>query len=155
MRLVGVDEDRLPALVAAARASGRMPDVMTLPLAAAQSYAKDGVTDPEAAARDVGRLGADTFSERALALLGDGERPVAVPSDGWGQLIIYRRDTLDRKGLPIPDTVEALRYSADHVNRPGRAAAGRAALMPCGTNPGPVRVIPNMHGRPPGRCSLP
>ena len=56
MRLVGVDEDRLPALVRAARAGGRMPDVMTLPLAAAQSYAKDGVTDPEAAARVVGRL---------------------------------------------------------------------------------------------------
>ena len=121
VHVVGVEEDALPAQVRQAKAARRLPDVMSLPLAAAHAYAREGVTDPEAARRVIERLGPDTFSERALRLVSDDGGPVAVPSDGWGQLIIYRRDLLEQRGLPVPDTTDALRYAAENLERRGVA----------------------------------
>jgi multiple sugar transport system substrate-binding protein len=121
VELVGIAEDELPDRVAAAQRARSLPDVITLPLAAAQDYARQRITDPGAATRVIDRLDRDTFSRRALALVSAGGRATAVPSDGWGQLIIYRRDVLERAGLPAPDTVEALRYTAEELNRRGMA----------------------------------
>jgi multiple sugar transport system substrate-binding protein len=44
-----------------------------------------------------------------------------VPSDGWGQLVIYRKDLFDKAGLPAPDTLDKLRDAAAKLNKPGMA----------------------------------
>ncbi|HEX4816752.1 MAG TPA: extracellular solute-binding protein, partial [Nonomuraea sp.] len=50
-----------------------------------------------------------------------GGRLLAVPSDGWAQLILYRKDLFEEAGLRPPDTYEALRAAAERLNRGGVA----------------------------------
>ncbi len=45
----------------------------------------------------------------------------AVPSDGWGQLLIYRKDLFDKAGLSAPGSLEDIRRAAQRLNTPGRA----------------------------------
>src|SRR5690606_17341717 len=45
----------------------------------------------------------------------------AVPSDGYGQLIFYRRDLFDRAGLAPPDTYERLQAAAERLDSPEMA----------------------------------
>jgi multiple sugar transport system substrate-binding protein len=40
-----------------------------------------------------------------------------VPSDGWGQLLIYRRDLFDEAGLPAPTTLQDLERAARRLDR--------------------------------------
>jgi ABC-type glycerol-3-phosphate transport system substrate-binding protein len=119
--LVGVDFDQLPTLVTSASASGDLPDVMTLPLSFAHGYAKQEILDTRAAAEVVDRLGADTFSEPAMRLVTVDGRPAGVPIDGWGQLLVYRKDLFDQAGLPAPDSLERIRAAAERLHRPGMA----------------------------------
>ena len=58
-----------------------------------------GLLDSAAAGDVLGRLGDETFSQTALSLVSRDGRPAAVPSDGWGELLIYRKD-LFRAGGP-------------------------------------------------------
>ena len=67
----------------------------------------------------VSELGEQTFSARALGLLTGNGSLAAVPSDGWGQLLIYRKDLFDRAGLATPDTLERVREAARRLTRPG------------------------------------
>ena len=39
-----------------------------------------------------------------------------VPSDGWGQLLIYRKDVFDEAGLEAPQSVEDIRAAAEQLN---------------------------------------
>ena len=45
----------------------------------------------------------------------------AVPSDGWGQLLIYRKDLLDRAGLAEPRSLDDVRRAAARLDRRGMA----------------------------------
>ena len=42
--------------------------------------------------------------------------PVAVPSDGWVQLLVYRTDLFEAAGLAVPDNYEAIREAALALN---------------------------------------
>ena len=119
--LVATDEDRLPRLVERAAAVGRLPDVLSLPLGLAHAYAAQRILDPVAAQAVVDRLGADTFAEGALKLVNRDGMATAVPSDGWGQLLIYRRDLFEQAGLGAPDSLDAVRDAAARLDRPGMA----------------------------------
>jgi multiple sugar transport system substrate-binding protein len=44
-----------------------------------------------------------------------------VPSDGWGQLLIYRKDLFDRAGLAAPRSLADVRRAAARLNRRGMA----------------------------------
>jgi multiple sugar transport system substrate-binding protein len=74
----------------------------------------------------VDRLGEETFSARALSLMTSEGTVIAVPSDGWGQLLIYRKDLLEQEGLPPPRTLEDVRRAARRLDRPGRAGIALA-----------------------------
>ena len=39
-----------------------------------------------------------------------------VPSDGWGQLLIYRKDVFDKAGLEAPATLDDVRAAAEQLN---------------------------------------
>jgi multiple sugar transport system substrate-binding protein len=42
-----------------------------------------------------------------------------VPSDGWGQLLIYRRDLFEKAGLDAPQTLDDVRAAAEQLNGDG------------------------------------
>src|SRR5215211_6552709 len=119
--LVGIGDDELADRLAEAEKTGRMPDVLQLPMASAHTLARDGTLSSDAAQDVVDKLGEQTFSARALSLLTSEGRVTAVPSDGWGQLLIYRRDILAKAGLGVPRTLEDVRRAARRLDREGMA----------------------------------
>jgi multiple sugar transport system substrate-binding protein len=119
---VAVPEDQLPTLITNAAAAGEVPDVvLATPVAQSHQYAEEGVFDPEAAQAVVENLGADTFSEKALDLVSKDGVATGVPSDGWGQLLIYRRDMFEKAGLDAPQSLEDVRAAAEKLNGDGVA----------------------------------
>ncbi|GAB4527722.1 MAG: extracellular solute-binding protein [Anaerolineae bacterium] len=115
--LVLTNEDILDSLMAANLAAGTLPDVMFHPVDYAAAWYADGILSAEAATAVIEELGADNFS--ALNLVGDGMGGyVAVPADGWGQLLIYRQDLFDAAGLEAPTTFEAIMTAAETLHDP-------------------------------------
>ena len=122
VKLVAVPEDQLSTLITNASAGGRLPDVvMATPVAESHSYAREEIFDPEAAQEVVEKLGPDTFSKSALDLVSSDGTATGVPSDGWGQLLIYRKDLFEEAGLAPPETLQDVRRAARRLNRAGRA----------------------------------
>ncbi len=121
-KIVAIPEDQLSTLVTNATAAGELPDVIAgLPAPEAQAYAQEEILDVDAANQVVDRLGRDTFSEKALELVSRDGKATGVPSDGWGQLLIYRRDLFEEAGLDAPRSLEDVRAAAERLNRDGMA----------------------------------
>ena len=116
VELVPVPEDDLPNLIVTNAASGDLPDVVATPLDFSIGWAEQGILDPEAAAGTVDMLGADTFNQQALALASIDGTPVAVPSDGWGQLLLYRTDLFEAAGLEAPQTLDDIVAAAEALH---------------------------------------
>ncbi|TDC04148.1 carbohydrate ABC transporter substrate-binding protein [Nonomuraea longispora] len=122
VKLVGVAEDQFSQTLTAAAAADDLPDVIgALPLAAVREMEANDLLDTETPAQVVDRLGRETFSPRALELDSSGGTLLAVPSDGWAQLVLYRKDLFDKAGLEPPDTYERLEAAAAKLNTGGVA----------------------------------
>jgi multiple sugar transport system substrate-binding protein len=122
VKLVPIGEDQLQSQMASASAAGSLPDVLgALSLGFVHSLAADGITDQEAAAAVINTLGRQTFSGRALSLVEANGKPVAVPSDSWTQLLVYRKDLFAKAGLAAPTTFGAIRAAATTLRRGGMA----------------------------------
>ncbi|MFF3869284.1 ABC transporter substrate-binding protein [Micromonospora sp. NPDC001898] len=120
--LVTVNEDQFPSLIATSAAAGELPDVVgSVPLAGVRTLAGNDLLHPSANGEIVDALGRQTFSARALELTADGGRQLAVPSDGWGQLLVYRKDLFAAAGLPVPDTYEKIAAAAAKLHTGGVA----------------------------------
>jgi multiple sugar transport system substrate-binding protein len=117
VELVPLGDDELPTRIAAAARANKLPDVLQVSMAEAHQLAAKGILDPGAAQQVVDQLGEETFSARALGLLTSGGSVTAVPSDGWGQLLIYRKDLFDRAGLAAPASVEDVVHAARVLDR--------------------------------------
>ena len=114
---VAVPEDQLPTLMTNAAAAGELPDVvLATPLQQSQQYAAEEIFDSEAAQAVIDNLGADTFSENAIKLVSKDDLATGVPSDGWGQLLIYRKDVFDKAGLEAPQTLDDVTNAAKQLN---------------------------------------
>lgn len=121
VELVGVQEDQAPQLVMSATLSDDLPDVMmafTLSMVQ-QMYALE-MLDTDTSAAVIESLGADTFAPEALTLVSDGDTRLAVPSDGWAQLLVYRTDLFEQAGLEPPTTYEALETAARELTGDGQ-----------------------------------
>jgi multiple sugar transport system substrate-binding protein len=117
VEMVGVDENQFTELVTASAASGVLPDVVgSLPLAAVRSLAANELLDPAATGQALAALGPETFSARALELTRDGSAQLAVPSEAWPQLLLYRRDLFAAAGLPEPRTYADVTAAATKLN---------------------------------------
>lgn len=117
--LVAIDEDQFNQLLTSSAAAGELPDVVgALPLSGVQALAANELIDTEVAATVVEDLGADTFSEQALELTRDGDTQLAVPSDAWAQLLVYRQDLFDAAGLPAPQTYQDILAAASALDTP-------------------------------------
>jgi multiple sugar transport system substrate-binding protein len=119
VELVPVPEDDLPNLIVTNAASGDLPDVVHHPIDFSIGWGEQGILDVEAAAAVVESLGRDTFNERALALASQDDQPVAVPADGWGQLLVYRTDLFEEAGLEAPDTFARILAAAEALHGDG------------------------------------
>ncbi|MDF5752485.1 extracellular solute-binding protein [Spongiactinospora sp. TRM90649] len=130
VNLVGIAEDQFSQIVTSAAAAGDLPDVIgALPLASVRELEAAGLLDRETPDAVVTALGRDTFSARALELVTSGGRLLAVPSDAWAQLILYRSDLYKQAGLAPPDTYERLQAAASRLDR-GELAGITLAVAP-------------------------
>ncbi|MGR6319131.1 extracellular solute-binding protein [Micromonospora soli] len=130
VNLVTVNEDQFPSLIASSAAAGDLPDVVgSVSLAGVRTLGGNDLLDPDANKRVVDKLGRDTFSARALELTSEGGKQLSVPSDGWGQLLVYRKDLFAAAGLPAPDTYEKIAAAAAKLNT-GGVAGITAATAP-------------------------
>jgi len=117
VKLVGVAEDQFTQTLTSAAAAGDLPDVIgSLSLASVRTLAANDLLDTESAAAVVESLGADTFSQEALALTSDGDAQLSVPSDIWSQLVIYRKDLFDKAGLAPPETYDDILAAAEELD---------------------------------------
>jgi multiple sugar transport system substrate-binding protein len=117
-KLVAVAEDKITTVLSSAAASGDLPDVIgaaSLPIL--NQLHTDDLLDTETAAALVESLGPDTFAKRALELTKRGDEQLGVPSDGWAQLIYYRKDLFDKAGLQPPTTYEAIQAAAEKLDQ--------------------------------------
>jgi multiple sugar transport system substrate-binding protein len=119
---VAVPEDQLSTLITNASAAGELPDVvLATPVADSHAYVREEIFDAEAAQEVVERLGPDTFSQKALELVSADGVATGVPSDGWGQLLIYRADMFEEAGLEPPQTLDDVRAAAERLHGDGVA----------------------------------
>ncbi|WP_229073164.1 ABC transporter substrate-binding protein [Actinoplanes sp. DH11] len=117
VKIVATDENQFSSLITSAAAAGTLPDVVgALPLAAVAQMATNELLDTEAAKAVVDQLGTGTFSAPALALTGQDGAQWAVPSDGWAQLLFYRKDLFEKAGLAAPESYAAIRAAAERLN---------------------------------------
>jgi len=120
VKLVAVNEDQFPTLIANASASGDVPDAIgALSMANQLRLNTDQISDADAANAIIDALGRDTFSKRALDLVSKDGKPVGIPSDGWTQLLVYRKDLFEKAGLKPPTTYQAMEAAAKKLNTGG------------------------------------
>lgn len=123
VNLVLTNEDILDSLMAANLAAGTLPDVIFHPADYAAAWYADGILSSDAATQVVNDLGADYFS--GLNLVGDGSGGyTSVPTDGWGQLLIYRQDWFDAAGLDAPTDFDKIRAAAEYFHDPDNSVYG-------------------------------
>ena len=122
VEVVAVAEDQFDQLVTSAAAADNLPDVIAaLPLSQVRSLASNDLLNTEVAGQVVDELGRDTFAPRSLELTKDGDSQLAVPSDGWAQLLVYRKDLFQAAGLEPPTTYETIERAAQTLNKDGVA----------------------------------
>ncbi|MAU08610.1 MAG: bicyclomycin resistance protein [Anaerolineaceae bacterium] len=129
VELAVMDENLMDQLMAVNIASGTTPDVILHPIQLSAKWVDQGVLDPARAAGVIESLGMDTFSEGALALAEVEGGYASVPSDGWGQMLLFRKDLFDAASLPAPDSYEAIMTAAETLNDPDNGTIGF-----CGAN---------------------
>ena len=130
VKLVAVSEDQLTTVLTSAAAANDLPDVIgALSLNGMNQLRTDDLVDPAAAKEIVDGLGADTFFARTLELTSvDGEQ-IAVPSDGFSNLLFYRKDLFQAAGLPEPKTYADIENAAKALKK-GKTAGIVAATAP-------------------------
>jgi len=122
VEIVPVEESELPTRVVAAAAANALPDVIFVPLAYVITWVDEGILDPKAATAVITGLGVDTFAPGPLNLGAVGLGWAAVPADGWGQLLLFRKDLFagspQETFLGTPDTWEEILSAAQALHAP-------------------------------------
>jgi multiple sugar transport system substrate-binding protein len=117
VELVGIAEDQYSQLLTSAAASGELPDVIgALSLAGVRELSVNELSNSDIATAVVEELGEDTFSQQALELTRDGDEQLSVPSDGWAQLLVYRKDLFEQAGLAPPETFDDITAAAEQLD---------------------------------------
>jgi multiple sugar transport system substrate-binding protein len=130
VKLVAIAEDQLTTVLTSAAAANDLPDaIAALSLNGMNQLRTDDLVDPDAAKEVVDGLGADTFFKRTLELTSvDGEQ-ISVPSDGFSNLLFYRKDLFQAAGLPEPKTYADIQNAAKALKK-GKTAGIVAATAP-------------------------
>ncbi|OEV02686.1 ABC transporter substrate-binding protein [Streptomyces oceani] len=127
VELVGVAENQLPQLIMSAAAAGNLPDVIgAIPMGQLWQMYGNELLNTEVSTDIVKELGKDTFNTNALDLTSEKGRQLAVPSDAWLQILLYRKDLLDQAKLPEPDTYQKAVRAAERLDTGGRVGMAAA-----------------------------
>ncbi|NYV78589.1 ABC transporter substrate-binding protein, partial [Streptomyces sp. UH6] len=127
VELVGVTEAQLPQLIMSAAASGTLPDVIgAATLGQIWQMHGNELLNTRIPGRVVEGLGPATFDANALALASEGPTRLAVPSDAWLQLLVYRKDRFEERRLPPPDTYARMLDAAKRLTGGGLDGASVA-----------------------------
>jgi multiple sugar transport system substrate-binding protein len=118
VQVVPVQENLLAERVTAAYAAKSLPDVIYLPLDFTAGWAESGILDILSATTTVKHLGKETFGRGPLHLVQVAGGYAAVPTDGWGQLLLYRKDLFEKKGLAVPDQWARILDAAKALHNP-------------------------------------
>src|SRR3712207_5753997 len=130
VKLVPIAEDQLATVLASTAGGDAFPDVIgALSLNGMNQLATDDLVDSDAATEIVDGLGRDTFIPRSLELTSAEGKQLAVPSDGWAQLLFYRTDLFKQAGLAEPKTYDDIKKAAQALNK-GKTAGIVAATAP-------------------------
>ena len=130
VKLVAVAEDQLTTVLTSAAAANELPDaIAALSLNGVNQLKTDELVDSDVAKEIVDGLGADTFQKRALELTSQDGEQLAVPSDGWAQLLFYRSDLFQAAGLAEPKTYDDVQKAAKALKK-GKTAGIVAATAP-------------------------
>lgn len=122
VKVVGVDENQLPQLIMSAAAAGTLPDVIgAVPIGQVWQMYTNGLLNTKISGQIVNSLDRETFDANALRLTSDKTTQLAVPSDAWLQILVYRKDLLAKAGLPVPDTYPKLLKAAQTLKTPSRS----------------------------------
>ncbi len=130
VKVVPVQENRLAERVTAAFAARSLPDVIFHPIDFTVGWAEAEILDCESATRSVHILGETTFGRGPLNLVKMAQGYAAVSADGWGQLLLYRKDLFEKKGLPVPNTWEKIIAAARTLHNPPFIWGFKAATDP-------------------------
>jgi len=118
VRVVPVQENLLAERIDAAYAARSLPDVLFHPIDFTIGWAEAGILDYQCATDVVYHLGKETFGAGPLNLARISGGYAAVPADGWGQLLLYRKDLFKKKGLPVPDRWDRILQAAQTLHNP-------------------------------------
>jgi len=130
LRVIPVEENLLAERVTAAFAARSLPDVIFHPIDFTVGWTEAGILDPRAATETIERLGKETFAAGPLNLVRVTGGYGAVPTDGWGQLLLYRKDLFERKNLPPPDQWDRILEAARTLHNPPLLWGFEAATDP-------------------------
>ncbi len=118
VRVIPVEENLLVERVTAAYAARSLPDVVFHPIDFTIGWAEAGILDHVSSTDVVMTLGRETFGTGPLNLARFKDGYAAVPADGWGQLLLYRKDLFEKKTLPVPDRWEAILKASQALHSP-------------------------------------
>lgn len=122
VEIVPVEESALPTRVLAAAAANALPDLILVPLEYVITWVEEGILDPKAARSVIETMGVTSFALGPLTLAALQDGWGAVPADGWGQLLLFRKDlfasSAPDKWLGRPDTWETILAAAQVLHDP-------------------------------------
>ncbi len=118
VEVIPVSEKDYGTRATAAYAAGDLPDVMYHPLQYALPWAEAGILDTEAATEVLEELGTDTFKAGPIAMAAYDGGVTSVPVDGWTQMLVYRADLFEEKGLEPPTSYENVLAAIDALHSP-------------------------------------
>jgi multiple sugar transport system substrate-binding protein len=117
VKLTAVAEDQFNQILTSNAAAGDLPDVIgAIPLPAVRTLSANELVDTDAVGAVIDDLDAGTFSDSALKLTSDGDTHLAVPSESWVQLLLYRKDLFDKAGLAAPTTYDDVLAAAQALD---------------------------------------
>ncbi len=118
VNVVAVTEKDVATRATAAFAAGELPDVLNHTVQHLLPFAEAGMLDAGAATDLIEDLGQNTFASGPLNMaMSDGEI-VSVPTDGWTQLVVYRKDLFEANGLSAPKTFADIEAAIAALHNP-------------------------------------
>ncbi len=118
VEVIPVSEKDLGTRATAAFAAGDLPDVIYHPLQYALPWVEAGILDTDAATEVIRELGVKTFAEGGLTMAAVANGYASVPVDGWTQMVVYRKDLFEAKGLEAPTTYAAVTAALKALHNP-------------------------------------
>ena len=125
--VIPVTETELGTRATAAFAAGDLPDIIYHTLQYVLPWAEAGILDTDASNEVLEALDTATFAPGALAMASYEGGHAAVPVDGWTQMIVYRKDLFEEKGLEAPTSYGAILKAVEALHNPPEMYAFVAA----------------------------